>query len=499
MQRLKKVRKSLVIAICLFLINFCLFAWAQSNPPEIPQNASPEVRHIIIMIGDGMGGWHGDAARKYAKRPLVMASLAHHGYMTTYMRNTVKSGPVRGEYWDDASQTGRYDPASAGETPWDTRPRSEWAQKGYTDSAAAASAMLSGRKTVRAALNVLALDDGYPGDRPDTVMYRPTIADTAKAAGKATGVVTSVQFQHATAAATVVKTQYRRNQGEKARQMIDSDLDVIMGGGHPDFDANGKANARPDYTWWSSNKSAYLEDENGELLYNKVAHGFLERRFIQTKADFEDLGDGDGRFKGAPQPKRVFGLAPVARTLQYERNLKDGAPSNDWQVGGQAYVDEVPDLKTMARGALAVLAQNKEGFWLMIEGGAIDWASHSNDMTRMLEEMLAFDAAVQAVIDWIENPGNASSWTNTLLIVTADHETGHLQPSGNVTGDDVIRHQCWGVDCAGWRHHTNRLVPIYAQGPGAEFLAARFKGDYRDNTDIFRTMQQALERSNIKN
>ncbi len=91
-----------------------------------------------------------------------------------------------------------------------------------------------------------------------------------------------------------------------------------------------------------------------------------------------------------------------------------------------------------------------------------------------------------------EHPDNASSWDNTLLIVTADHECGHLQPIGDVTGNEVIKNQCWGVDCAGWRHHTNSLVPIYAQGPGAEYLKARFKGDYRDNTDIFKVMMRAL-------
>jgi alkaline phosphatase len=145
------------------------------------------------------------------------------------------------------------------------------------------------------------------------------------------------------------------------------------------------------------------------------------------------------------------------------------------------------------------LEQASAGFWLLVEGGAIDWASHDNNMTRMLEETLAFDEAVQTVIEWIENPDNTSTWDNTLLIVTADHECGHLQPVGDATGEEVIENQCWGVDCAGWHNHTNSLVPIYAQGPGAEELMAHFDGDFRDNTDIFNVMVRALGQSNLTN
>ncbi len=227
----------------------------------------------------------------------------------------------------------------------------------------------------------------------------------AAAEGKATGVVTSVQFQHATPAATVVKTQYRRNQGEKARQMIYSSLDVIMGCGHPYFDQNSQKKNGRILHLWRRNNSTYLKDENGEALFDKVSHDFWGRQFVQIKPDFEDLSDGDGFYKGEAMPRRVFGLAPVARTLQCDRKIDDGEPRDDWQVGGQAYIADVPDLRTMTCAALAVLEQDPAGFWLMVEGGAIDWAAHGNDMTRMLEETLAFDDAVQAVIDWMRASG----------------------------------------------------------------------------------------------
>jgi alkaline phosphatase len=445
-----------------------------------------------------MGAWHVDAMRKYRNRSTAMETLVVHGYMTTFMRNTTtEEGSVPGEFWDDASLVGDYDPRSNGKTPWERRAVPAEIQHGATDSAAAASAMFSGYKCPRGTLNVVAREDGYPGNEPFLVRYRPTIVDFAHAAGKATGLVTSVPFNHATPAAAVVKTQYRRNQGEKARQMVYSDVDVIMGCGHPYFDQNGLAKERSDFTIWQRNDSDYLPDENGQALFDLVRNGFRARRFIDAKQDFEDLADGDGRYRNGPMPRRVFGLAPVARTLQYDRKVDDGNPRDDRQVGGQAYIPGVPDLQTMTRAALAVLERDPGGFWLMVEGGAIDWAAHANDMTRMLEEGQDFDDAVQAVIDWVNRSDNKSTWQNTLLIVTADHETGHLQPTGDVMGQAVIEAQCWGVDCNGWRDHTNSLVPIYAQGPGAEALQARFEGDCRDNTDLFKVMASALGQAGV--
>jgi alkaline phosphatase len=146
----------------------------------------------------------------------------------------------------------------------------------------------------------------------------------------------------------------------------------------------------------------------------------------------------------------------------------------------------------MTRSALTVLSQSNDGFWLLVEGGAIDWAAHANDMARMLEELTEFDAAVRTVIQWVNDKNNDADWGNTLVIVTADHETGYLQPVGDHSGKAVIEQQCWGIDCKGWDYHTNSLVPIYAQGVGAKSLKAKFDGDYRDNTDIFKVMLNAL-------
>lgn len=453
------------------------------------------VKHVILMIGDGMGGWHVDATQKYLGKPLSMTSLTHSGYMTTFARIPVRENPSDrrdDEYWDEPSVPGSYDPTRGGRTPWDTPTEPDYLLVGATDSAAAASAMANGHKTFRYALNAVPVTDGYDPSAPFGVHYYPTIVDIADSVCLATGLVTSVPFNHATPAAFAVKHLYRRNQGEKAQQLAHSQVDVIMGCGHPFYDENGQYQA-PNFKLWSRNKSGFLPNAPGAELYGKVVNGLRDREFLDDKADFQDLADGDGRFRDKPMPKAVFGLARAARTLQQLRSVRDDDATNDWQVGGQCYNSSVPNLAIMARGALAVLSQHPHGFFLMVEGGAVDWASHASDTTRMIEEMIAFDTTVKTVIDWVANPANGSNWENTLLIVTADHECGYLQPVGNHFGDDVIKHARWGLDGEKWGNHTNSLVPIYAQGPGARFLAARFTGDSRDNTDIFYCLRKAMK------
>jgi len=102
----------------------------------------------------------------------------------------------------------------------------------------------------------------------------------------------------------------------------------------------------------------------------------------------------------------------------------------------------------MSIGALNVLNQDPDGFFLMIEGGAVDWMGHANDMPRYIEDQVAFNLAVASVIDWVEEN---SSWDETLLIVTSDHECGGIWGEGTWTNgqgeavavardEDALRH-----------------------------------------------------------
>jgi alkaline phosphatase len=203
---------------------------------------------------------------------------------------------------------------------------------------------------------------------------------------------------------------------------------------------------------------------------------------VQTRAEFQNLITG-------PTPKRVVGTARVYQTLQQGRS---GDGNADPYV--VPLIQTVPTLAEMSLAAINVLDDDPDGFCLMVEGGAVDWASHANQTGRMIEEEEDFNAAVDAVVGWIE--GN-SSWGETLLIVTGDHETGYLtryasggdtpwadQPLGNRGPGQVVDVQ-WNSGS-----HTNALIPFYAKGRGAHLYMLcvsdidLVRGVYIDNTAV---------------
>jgi alkaline phosphatase len=119
--------------------------------------------------------------------------------------------------------------------------------------------------------------------------------------------------------------------------------------------------------------------------------------------------------------------------------------------------------------AIDILRKNREGFFLMIEGSQIDWAGHANVADTLIDETLDFDKAVGVALDFAKTDGH------TLVIITADHETGGV----TITGGDRETHKVKLNFST--KAHTAVLVPVYAYGPGSE----NFKGIY-DNTDIFK-------------
>jgi alkaline phosphatase len=121
-------------------------------------------------------------------------------------------------------------------------------------------------------------------------------------------------------------------------------------------------------------------------------------------------------------------------------------------------------------GALNVLDSDQDGLFLMVEGGAIDWASHGNQSGRMIEEQVDFDNAVQAVVDWVKANSN---WGETLLIVTGDHETGYLTgPSSDPTWEPIVNSGAGVLPGMEWHSgsHTNSLIPVYAKGDAARLF-----------------------------
>ncbi|MCC6818016.1 MAG: alkaline phosphatase [Bacteroidia bacterium] len=145
------------------------------------------------------------------------------------------------------------------------------------------------------------------------------------------------------------------------------------------------------------------------------------------------------------------------------------------------YNDSIHPPKANERGAwlndatrlgIKHLANNKKGFFLMVEGSQIDWGGHDTDFNYTISELRDFDLAIKTAIDFAKKDGH------TLVIVTADHETGGLTLDAGTLSPRSIQHHYASA------HHSGIMVPIYAFGPGASL----FRGTH-ENTDVFKFMK----------
>ncbi len=138
-------------------------------------------------------------------------------------------------------------------------------------------------------------------------------------------------------------------------------------------------------------------------------------------------------------------------------------------------------LSASSQFAMEQLGHNDKGFMLMIESSQIDWGGHSNDDKYVITEMIDFDDAIGVVLDFAEKDGN------TLVVITADHETGGLAIEGGDLENGSVE-----IDfTTDW--HTGTLVPVFAYGPGA----AHFTGIY-ENTGIYYKIRKALGIDQVK-
>jgi alkaline phosphatase len=442
------------------------------------QVALAQVKNVILMIADGAGfnTWNAtsmyqgkwDAANGRSTQVYDGEGWVHLA-CSTYPLNSSKA-PTNDEKQDENLV---YDPAKA----WDPAHGYEWLQGAYTDSAAAATALSTGKKTYDTAIN------WSNTNQP----ISPTLVELAKSLGKATGVITTVQWSHATPAGlggaqNVLRDHYQ----EIAQQLVQKQqLDVIMGAGNPDFDDNGRPKEGTKEFKYVGGEEAWKAIKEARAAVGGTHLGF---RPVSTRAEFEALASGS-------TPAKVLGTAQVAQTLQAAREGvgPDDPPYDDPLISG------VPTLADMARGALNVLDDNPCGMFLMIEGGAVDWANHKRHPGRMIEEQADFNRAVQAVVDWVEKNSN---WNETLLILTADHETGLLWGKDSETKpfDPVVDN---GVGkMPGLHHnvgtHTNSLVPVYACGDAATLFvdvvvgSDPVRGPYITNTSIFEVIRAAM-------
>ena len=303
-----------------------------------------------------------------------------------------------------------------------------------TDSAAAATAMATGQKTWNGRLSV---------DPAGAIL--PTILERAQAAGKSVGLVTTVQLAHATPAAFAVHIANRGLSMPISVQLAEAGVDVLLGGGAASFLPRGSS---------CECGGAGQRTDNRELAAEASVAGWA---FV---CDAEGLAALD-----VAAVDRVLGLFAEAEML---RPL-------------------APTLAEMIDVAIEILSRDPDGFFLMVEGGLIDWVCHGNDAEASIELTIGFDRAVGVALEYTR------SVEGTLLIVTGDHETGGMsvtaEPTGYFREDGPFDTPDGETYYVNWRHgnHTNADVPVRAEGPLAELL----RGTY-ENTRIYEVMLEAF-------
>lgn len=310
--------------------------------------------------------------------------------------------------------------------------RTNSADSDITDSAAAATAIATSVKT----------NNGIIGmDRNLNVLR--TILEEAHIRGMSTGLITNVQITHATPAAFAAHVEDRDMMTEIAKQMLDAGVDVLLGGGEDYFIPISESGCYP---------QPGKRSDGRNLINEAIASGYT---YVCKAASFNNLDPST--------TERLMGL------------FADEGMSRPF----------TPTLEEMTQKSIEILSKNPNGFFLMVEGGQIDWAAHSNDADDVISDVIGLDQAVAVAKQFgvIDN--------DTLIIVTADHETGGMSvdlTSSGLPGEDGPFFMPDGTPFyVNWStsDHTNINVPTSAQGQFSEML-----NGVHDNTHIYTVMVQ---------
>ncbi len=333
-----RLRALYALAGCLGFVFVTRLGWGAAGS-EIPGN-------VILMIGDGMGPPQLELARRFAADGKLMVDRvdASPSFMTTH--------DALGE---------------------------------VTDSAAAGTALATGRKTRNGVISMV--PDPQDPSNPEAFVPVETAWERAEAAGKATGILSSVHLADATPGVWAAHSTSRFNHREIAlQQAADNpagEVEVLLGAGRRHYLPQGSG----------GNAGRNLIEELQGAGYQFVQR---ERELLAATA---------------PRGKLLGLFADDAMTYALNRSLEKNLTE--------------PTLAQMTGKAIEILSRNPQGFnpqgfFLVVEGGAIDWRGHERDPAGVLREMQAFDAAVAVALDF------ATQDASTLLVVTADHETGGL-------------------------------------------------------------------------
>ena len=229
-----------------------------------------------------------------------------------------------------------------------------------------------------------------------------TILEKAKKRGMATGLVSDTRITHATPASFAAHVPNRWMEDEIATQLLENGPDILMSGGANRFVPMG---ANKQLAAHLTVKSKRRDQRNLIEEARKDKYSIL-----YSKKDLDN-------FKGEKNSK-ILGLF-----------TNHNMPNGIWYSKNKERTDRhIPTLLEMSKTSLDVLSKNDKGFFLMIEAGQIDWAGHQNDAGLMLHELMSLNETVNYLHEWVKkNP-------DTLLVVTADHETGNFAFGYNVLG-----------------------------------------------------------------
>jgi len=269
-----------------------------------------------------------------------------------------------------------------------------------TDSAAAATAFATGCKITSEQLGILPRKNNNLPRIPGIEIEKrclgdpekpiATILEAAKLRDKSVGLVSTSEVQEATPAGFSAHINDRDNLAEIAKQQVYQDLDVVFGGGKKYLlpkSAGGVREEKDDLT--------SILQERGYLLIDGL----------------DELKDSD--------INKVWGLFTDA-DLAFDMDRKVLNP-------------EQPSLVEMTKAAIGILAKDPDGFFLMVEGSKIDWAAHDSDPVGVISDLLAFDDAVNAALEFAAKNGQ------TLVLVLSDHGSGGMS-IGSKSGGSVPYH-----------------------------------------------------------
>ena len=263
------------------------------------------------------------------------------------------------------------------------------------------------------------------GVNADTIPQTSILIEAGRK-GYATGLVTTSSLVHATPAGFYAHSSQRYQYENIALDFLEANVDYAVGGGKKYFDRRN-----------NDERNLYEELEGKGY---KVSN-FLNEPFESSR----------------PNPNRPFAFFTA-----------DSEPLPAAQ--GRNY------LSSACRSATKYLTKRSAvGFFLMIEGAQIDWAGHARNEEELLSEMKDFEEAIATVLDFVRKD------KETLLIVTADHETGGMTISPTtLSGKDL------NLEFAS-NAHTPQMVPVFAIGPGASFFAGVY-----DNTEIYQKLRRVM-------